>query len=286
MTEIVTQARSSSNAVRTHAFPVLEAGNLSFPEGRYALAFEPGKDRSSFVLRHRVEGAPLISRLIAEGAANYLCAVSSPISSYRRTYLSSDPSQRISWDTDDLGEPPLFTPMIVSVSCFDLTLDQIRDGVHDIWHDRSVSVVKGDRIALGRVVQLKSSILHLLSFHADRNLTGGTFFVDAEAEQGFRFRVNLDPRLHSFLKYAAKNRIRENIMTHIVAACLALLQREFRDDDDVDGGWRSHRNLRALADFLDSKNLPHWSDDDFRPERVATSLYPHALPPDQNGEDA
>ena len=285
MIEIVTLARSSSNGVRSLGFPVLEAGNISFPNGRYAIEFVPGADRASFVLKHRLEGAPLISRLLAEDKARYVCTVSSPISSYRRTHLSSSPSQPIQWDIEDLGEPPLFTPMIVSVASSEFLLDKTQDGVHDVWHDQRVILAKGSRLALGQVVQLRSSILHLLSFHANEELKDGTFFVDAETEQGFQFRVNLSTSLHAFLQYPSKGHTRKNIMTHIVTACLALLQRDFKEDSEEEGGWESHRNLKAFAEFLKSQKLHHWADPEFHPEQVATTLYPHTLPQQQNGQE-
>lgn len=286
MSEIVTLARSSGSSIRFHGFPTLEAGNLSFPAGRYTLDFKPGRDRSSFDLEHRIMDAPLISRLLKQGKACYVCAVSSPISSYRQTHVSDTSSQRIQWSTDDLGEPPLFTPMIVSVVACELQLDRERDGVHEVWHNQRVVLAKGNRLALGPVVQLRSSILQLLSLHVDEKLEDGAFFVAAETEQEFRFRVNLNPHLHGFLKHADKDGIRGNIMTHIVTACLSLLQRDFAKDDDEDGGWKSHRNLRMFAKALESKHLPHWNDESFRPEEVATSLHPHSLPRQQDGEDA
>lgn len=285
MSEIATLARSPSNAVRSHGFPVLEIGNLSFPNGRYSLDFKPGEDRASFVVKHRVEGAPLISRLLTEESARYVCAVSSPISSYRRTHVSSTPEQLIQWDTDDLGEAPLFTPMIVSVASCNLRLDQSRDGIHELWHGQHVALEKGSRLALGPVVQLRSSILRLLSLQADERLEDGSFFVDAETEGGFQFCVKLNPSLHAFLQYTDKGGNRDIIMTHIVTACLALPQRDFTEDDDEDGGWKSHRNLRAFADFLEDKKLPHWAEEGFRPEQVATSLYPHSVSLEQEEED-
>ena len=193
MSEIVTLARSASNAIRSHGFPVLEAGNISFPNGRYILEFEPGRDRASFVLRHRIEGAPLISRLLDEDKARYVCAVSSPTSSYRRTHVSRTASQHIEWDQNDLGEPPLFTPMVVSVASCKLLLREKQDGVHWIWDEQMVAIERGSRLALGHVVQLRSSILQLLSLHAKKDLGDGEFYVDAETEQGFQFRVNLSP---------------------------------------------------------------------------------------------
>ena len=286
MSEIVSIARSSSNAVRSHGFPVLETGNLSFPDGRYAVGFRPGEDRASFVLEHRIEGAPLISRLLQDKIARYVCAVSSPMSSYRQTHVSSTSPQRVQWDTEDLGEPPLFTPMIVSGASCELRLDRSQDGVHEIWHDKRIVFEKGSRIALGPVVQLRSSILQLLSFHANRELEDGRFVVVAEMEEGFRFRVDLNPRLHAFLKYTSKDSTRDHIMTHIVTACLSFLQRDFVTDDDDDGGWKSYRNLLAFADFLKDRNLPHWTDEEFRPEQVSTALYPHTVPQDHDGEEA
>ena len=75
-------------------------------------------------------------------------------------------------------------------------------------------------------------------------------------------------------------------MTHIVTACLALLQRDFQEDSEEDGGWKSLRNLRAFAEFLERENLGHWSDEEFFPEKVATKLYPHSLPEEFDGEES
>ena len=277
MSEIVTLAQETSNAVRAHGFPVLEAGNISFPNGRYIVKFTARGNRSSFDLTHRIEGARLISRLLEEGKALYVCAVSSPIASYRRTHAAKTPKQTIEWDESDLGEPPLFTPMIVSAIRERLRLSEQGDGVHVIWNDRVVEIETGSKLAVGHVVGLRSSILSLLWFNRDESLGDGEFHVDAETEHGFRFRVSLHPQLHDFLRYPSKDGARNHIMTHIVTACLALLQRGFGEDTGG-RGWRSHRNLRAFAESLEGKSLPHWSDDQFRPEEVATKLHPHVLP--------
>ena len=67
-------------------------------------------------------------------------------------------------------------------------------------------------------------------------------------------------------------------MTHIVSAALNELKQNYFKDDEEEGGWRSYPNLRALAEYLESGNLRHWSDDEFSAEEVATALYPHKLP--------
>ncbi len=268
-------APGPSNAVRSHDHPVLESGNLSFPGGRYLLDFLPQENRSSFVITHRIEGAALIKRMLEAGQARYACVVSSPISSYRRTHLSSEARHQVGWNSDDLGDPPLFTPMILCVEPQTITIDADRDGVHRIWHKQRIDVRKGSRLALGSVFQLQSSILQLLSLEEDTHLGEGQFFVDV-GEEPFRFRIKLSTELHKFLRFR-KDPIRNHIMTHIVTACFALLQKEYASDDG-DTGWQSFGNLRALADHLQHEGHVDWSDQEFHPERVATALYPHKLP--------
>ena len=203
------------------------------------------------------------------------CIVSSPISAYRQTHVSTDARHTVTWDSEDLGEAPLFTPVILCSESLEFTLSSVQDGVHPIWDNQKIVLHKGSRLALGSVIQLESSILHLLSFHEDARLNDGQFAVEAETEP-FRFRVNLSPGLHRFLRYPSDENHR-NIMTHIVTACLARLQRDYSDDDG-DSGWRTHRNLLAFAELLELENQEHWTEDGFRPEQVATALYPLQIP--------
>ena len=278
-------APGPSNSIRSDHHPILESGNLSFPRGRYALDFQLGDDRASCALTHRIQQAPLITRLVDAGQAQFACVVSSPISSYRKTHLSADARQTVTWRADDLGEPPLFTPMVLCVDSLDLTLDADTDGVHRIWHRHSITLHKGTRLALGSVIQLEASIIHLLSMQEDTTLQPGQFVIDAQTEP-FLFIVKLSPDLHRFLRYD-RSAHRSNIMTHIVTACLAHLQRQF-SHDDAESGWKSHRNLVAFADHLEDKQLGHWTHDDFQPEKVATALHrltlpdPDALPADES----
>ena len=277
-------APGPSNAIRSDHHPILESGNLAFPRGRYTLDFQPGDNRLSCTLIHRIEQAPLITRLIETGQAQYGCVVSAPVSSYRKTHLSADAQQTVSWRAEDLGEPPLFTPMVLCMETFQLTLDASADGLHRIWDGQAVTLHKGTRLALGSVIQFEASIIHLLSMQEDSSLQPGQFAVDPQTEP-FRFIVRLSAELHRFLRYDHSAH-RTNIMTHVVTACLALLQRQFGDDDD-ESGWKSHRNLVAFADHLANHQLGHWTDDDFQPEKAATALYRLIVPtPDTSQADA
>lgn len=270
-------ARGGSNAIRAHDHPILETGSLAFPKGRYTLDFAVGEDRSSCIIRHRIEGAPLVTRLLDERHARYVCIVSSPLSSYRQTHVAEEAEHEVRWNTAELGEPPLFTPTIVCWKAQEIMLNARKDGVHEIWDGQTVTLHKGSRLVLGSVLRLESSIEHLLSLHEDVRLKDGQFVVEDETEP-FRFRVNVSSNLHRFLRHRRDDH-RRNIMTHVVTACLGRLQHAYTQDDG-ESGWRSHRNLKAFAEHLDAKGLGHWTDDDFRPEKVATALYPHILPSD------
>lgn len=278
MTRIITAADSESNAVKSQRYPVLEAGNLSFPRGRYVVEVTPQQRRSGCLLEHDVQQAKLITRLLDQGAATYCCAVSSPVSSYRWVHFSAEALQKIGWNPGDMGEPPLFTPMIVASESRSVQLCSERDEVHRFWTGRTVKIEKGSRLAVGRVVRLKPTLLHLLRFNRDPELDAGRFRVDAES-QPFQFVVTVSADLHRFLQYDKGEASWGHIMTHIVTACFALLQRDFLTVGESDeDGWQVDRNLEALADFLEQKGLPHWEEaESFRPEEVATELYPHLL---------
>ena len=288
MDEIVTEAKAPSSAIRGHAFPMLESGNTSFPEGRYVIGFEQGADRNSFTVRHRIENAPLINNAIADGLAQFVCTVASPISSYRASHVSRSSTQVISWNSDDLGEPPMFTPMVVVTEPFEKTLNLEQDGVHELWNGRTVAFEQGMRLALSDVVLMRSSVLNMLLFERDPSLSDGEFRVEAEDREGFRFRAHLAADLHRFLKYDSGDPGRGHIITHVVSACFSVLKEQYAEDEDEEGGWQSYRGLRAMADTLKEHDLPHWSEDDFSPELAATRLYPHRVgesSSDDNHED-
>ena len=258
----------------------MERGNSSFAEGVYAIELEHAEVGKSFELTHEISGAALITRWIAERKVLFACAVAAPASAYRKLHVSETPAQSVSWDPDDFGEPPKFTPLIVAARDISHTIDAQADGVHSLWDGRRVELSKGARVALFPPFALQSGMMGLLKFHMDESMDSGRFRVQANNEGGFGISVYMAQDLFAYLQRGAQRQdaTGANVMTHIVSAALNLLKNEHCKDDDEDGGWRSHPNLRALAEHLESNDLPHWSDDDFSAEEVATALHPHKLP--------
>ena len=199
MIEIPTEAAAAANTIGSHSHPVLEEGNLSFPRGRYIVGFVSREDGPSFELVHRLEEAGLISRLLRQGKARYACVVSSPRSFYRRTHLSDLPRHTIAWNPQELGEPPLFTPMILSTRPQQLVLNADGDDVHPAWNGVSLAISTGTRLALGHVFDLRSSVMQMIRMEADDSLEGHRFRVQAQSEP-FAFVVKASPTLYRYVE--------------------------------------------------------------------------------------
>lgn len=276
MKEIITRANQPTSVVRAHGYPSLESGNISYPNGRYVVGFQEGNDNSSFELTHRVEGAELIVQAIDHGRVEFVCTVASPISSYRVSYSSKANTQNIQWDVNDLGEPPMFTPMIVVMEPFTMKLDKDQHNVHELWHGRTVVFERGMRLALSDVVALHSSMIHMLLFELDPDKSDGEFLVEPEiTEDEFFFRVRLAEDLHKYLQVNSGDASRSHILTHIVSACFSLLHSRSHQHQEDEVELQNYRGLQAIAQTLADHGLPHWSEDEFSPEFAATSLYPH-----------
>ena len=272
---------SGSDLVRIFPYPVLQEGNLSFPQGEYSPKIETSADGCSATVRHVLDGAPLITRLIGEKRAACACSVSIPVTSYRRVHRSEDDVQQIAWNEGVVGEPAILHPVVVCLERLqcDLSPD---DGVGEAWCGRNVVFEAGAKIALGSFFRTSSSFQSLLSVVRDPELGPGQLFVEPGSEDGFNFTVHVATDLHDFLqRWGGEERHlhRNSIFTHVVSRCLELLATEYgKEGGDGEEGWRCHRNLVALAAELENRGLPIWDDDSFVPEKVATALYPHAVP--------
>ena len=273
-TEIRVRSSDPSASSRAFPWPVLEAGNNSFPNGAYTVTCADKERGKSFELRHKVHGAALIEQWLQQDKLDFVCAVASPRSMYRTIHKSDTPKQLIAWQQQDLGEFPMFTPMIVARESIQHTAVAESDGLNQIWDGRELLLPKGARIVVGLTFKFKSGISGILDFSLDKSLGQGRFKVQPSYEDGFKFKVRLASDLHQHLRHRRGDLVGENIMVHIVSAAFSVLQREY-DTDDGDEGWQSFRNLIGLAEMLEQNELSHWSDDNFQPELAATTLYPH-----------
>ena len=276
-TEIRIRASDPGSSSRAFPWPVLETGNSSYENGIYSVVCEDNKPGESFLLRHSVQNAPLLQKWAESKRLTFVCTVASPRSMYRTLQVSLVPEHLVKWDTTDLGEHPMFTPILVTRDEIAHVVDAETDGLNRIWHGKELFLPKGARVAVGPTFKFQSGISGLLDFNLDENLAPGQFRVEDSSEDGFKFKVHLATDLHEHLHSHRQELVGRNIMAHIVSAALGILKRNYTTDNEEEG-WKSSHNLLGLAELLEEKGLGHWADDEFRPEQAATCLYPHKLP--------
>ena len=267
-----------SDMVRAFPFPVLEEGNLSFPDGEYIpdIIFE---DDYSATIIHKVQTAPLIERFVKEEMAKCCCTVSVPKTGYRKLFQESGFSQKIKWDSNWVGEPPILRPFIVCAVETEHTL-QAEDGVHSLWVDRTVKFKKGAKIAIGPDFRPRSSMESLLSIDRDESLKPGQVLINPVTEQGFYFSVKVASDLYEFLRNPGEGNLKKHshsILIHAVSTCMSILANEYSSEGS-DESWQSYSNLLVLAEEMERKKLTLWYEDNFHPEEAATLLYPHPVP--------
>ena len=278
-TEISIRGSDLNPSSRAFHWPVLEAGNRSYQDGVYSVVFEEKERGRSFTILHQVQAAQLIEEWMKAGKLNFICSVASPRSMYRGIHVSNTPQQTIEWVQEDLGEPPMFTPMLVTREEIRHTVDSKTDGLNPIWDGREIILNAGARVAVGQTFKFQSGLNGILEFNKDEELAPGQVRVEPSSENGFTFKVYLAPNLYNHLRYRRKEMPGTNIMVHVVSTALGILQKDYSDAADEDGtGWQSYRNLVGLADLLQRHGAGLWSDENFKPELAATILYPHPVP--------
>ena len=278
---------TTSQTVRAFPYPLLEPGNLSFPDGEYAPELQVLGD-GSVSIEHNLSGVPLIQYMLDERQAVQACVFSVPITGYRRLFISDSAgsSQTIKWDNDWVGEPPFLHPLIL---CSETVTHKLKesDGVHQTWAGQTLIFEKGAKIALGPHYRLVSSLQSLLSIDLDEQLSSGQIKVMECSEGGFTFKVGVAQDLHAFLKNNQKQGGKHyhqcrSIYTHAVSSCFSLLHRSYKEEGD----WAYYRNLQSLAEEMERQGLGTWSDDNFCAEEAATKIYRHVVPPEEDdGQD-
>ena len=276
----------AGEVLRALPYPVLEDGNLSYPKGEYTVDTDLHEDGASVSIRHKIQSAPFLDRILSQGQAKYGCLVSVPLTGYRKLNLSSDAHQRVQWDMAVVGEPPMLRPLIVSVTEI-LHSFEADDGVAEAWQGRKIKVPKGARLASRGYLRASSSLFELLEINQDQNLPDGSFEVKPCEDDGFYFKVSVASNLSLFLRNSGGHEDhRRSILTHIVNRCFEILKQDYsgQDDDGEAAEWEQFRNLKALSHELSRHDLPAWDEDGFPADKVATQLYPHQPSPPESEE--
>ena len=260
-------------------YPTIEDGNLAFPQGEYDASFLISGENEG-ILKHKLEGAPFIQRLINQGKAEFACLVFAPSMGYRELQRTEtkNPRQKIHWHLEIVGKEqfPMLGPVILYVgddSNYKLTEE---DGVAPSWQNKEIYIPRGARLAKGRYLRQSTTILKLLSFNPDENMKPGSFTV-TERTRGSRFYFSLDahPDIFKLLQLEG-NKLRDSIITHAISGCFNLLLKDtYRSsNEDDEERWRQYPDLVALSDYLIKQTGKDWNDPKFDPIKAATEIRP------------
>ncbi len=282
-----------STEVRALPYPVLKEGNLSWPQGSYEASVEVRSDRVSATVSHNLSEVPFLEQALRDGHAQYACAVSIPITNYRKLHLTGEANQVVTWESDFCGEAPRLLPMVIAVQEMRHVFGP-EDGISRVWQGRELTIPKGARLAQEEYWGDDSSMENLIEVLLDENLSPGSFKVVDSSELGYYFKVHAAKDLHRFLQDRRgqsnhRNTIfdhRNSILTHIASRCLEILATNYggdKKDEDEEGGWRTYQNLRGLAALLEQREQRLWDEDGFNADEVATVLYPHKPPQESEG---
>ena len=278
----------SANNIRIHNYPSLEEGNIAFPNAQYSIEHRRGANEAELILKHCIKSAGLIQDLLKSNDAEYACAISSPKTGYRVLYRSPTNEQRLSWNVEECGDPPCFTPMILIVkdTAAPIILNKEHHDVHQVWHNQRLLLRKGSRLAVLPPFRLVNPDLSgMVVFSPDLDMEHGELRAESSGGQDFVFRVYCHPNFLAHIRRFEGGRLASwNIDPLVVTACFSILQKKYAKDNG-DEGWKSYSNLRRLAELLEDNDCEHWSYEDFDPLRAATALYPYKWPLEASVDD-
>ena len=271
-----------SSTVRSLPYPALEDGNFSFPNGSYDVSTQLlGNSGTKVRLKHEISNAPFIDKLVNDGDAKCACLVSVPKTGYRKLYITDSRSQEIEWNLDIAGEPPMLRPVVLYIGNEKAYTLNRRDGVAEVWQKQKISLYKGARLASGRYLRPSISIQSLLTVKQKEEMKAGSFTVVPNTNEGFYFTMYAASDIFNFVQNPQGNiELRGSILTHAVSQCFSILERDYGVEigDESEDQWSQHKNLVALAEWLDAQDMPKWFDDDFDPVCTATELYQIRIP--------
>ncbi len=267
-----------ANVVHSLPYPALDDGNLSYPDGIYNVEAKSLKGGASVQISHQLEKAGFIDSLLNQGKAKYGCLLAVPVTGHRSLSLSTNSVQTVEWDLGVVGEPPIIRPIIIATETVKYKFTDT-DDVAGIWVGKEIQIPKGARLARGKYLRSVSSFQSLLDIRENPDLEDGTFVVEANENDGFKFTINVASDVYNFINHSNSDlALYRSIGAHMVSRCFSILQEEQGLDDEYEK-WTDHSNLRMLSGLLEENNLPHWSEDEsFKPEQVALQLYPLILP--------
>ncbi len=270
---------------------MMQPGLMDYVDGEYKV-IDLDSMVDSISVHHSLKGDSLVSQYVLEGKAVFATEVSSPHSTYRKTFKheweETEPSlevkQSFSVDREKMDGPVFYRPLVAvkeSIKEERIRL-QAEHGVHELFYGQEMLIRPGTILARDVFWNSEDYRLNLFEIDENKNLKKGSFEVKEVPDKGFYFRVELAPDLYRFVKNARGDQydFKEAILTFAFSEGLNIIYRDYREED----AWTKHLALRSLYERIHEEGLDAWDSDNFKPEKIVTTLKPinGALRDDEN----
>lgn len=273
-------------------WPILSPHSLDYVKGSYETenTFE---SNSSTRVRHTLVGDNLVRRLVIRGRAQFAVEVAAPHSAYRAIEIAKEQSashatQLVEWANTNCCDPVSIRPLVVfdRGSHHRITLDSVEDGVHSVWHRKEIVIQPGAILAREHFFRPASGLSILrLAVDDQAKIPEGAFTVETTEVDGFVFKVRMHKKLFEDLQTPGTSiDHRDSILTGALVSGLAMIRRDYTNNDRDGGEWTQYPNLRILEKLLRENGVSTWEDDQFDPAFAATVLKPIVFSPDQSNE--
>ena len=246
--------------------PVLleDGSSLDWPNASYVPDVRIG-DRFASV-NHHLEGAAVLSELVAQGAARWAVELRCPKTMLARTTIGQVSQQTVRWEDSEVDGPAWLIPGLLVTGPVRLP---DTGGLNELWREAQLEVPAGYWLARGdprRVTPLTDS---LLRFQRDESLAEGRMMTAPDRSSGsLRFVVRCALDVH---RQVERNN-RSVWLAALISVC-GLFGREFRaGGDDSPGESDLADELRFR---LEQADVATWDDTDrYDPAAAATALEP------------
>ena len=283
-----------SQTAQSYPFPVLGPDRMDYaPDAAYTTSEWRVADNRAH-LRHQIIGDNYVSRMVAEGRAQFGVAVVMRATMYRRTFIADSNGELsaaqlipIEKSSRSIELPKLMPMVIYTGDNQSVTADETM-GLDKLWLGRQFSLPKGAILARGQDLEFEPSLEQLLRVKKNPHLEEGELRVEiATADSGY-FVVDVHPRLFDSMRSAqaaggGKRHHLNSILTHALHAGFAQLAHRFNEKDEE---IQTLENFQSVKRQLDELGVVAWDDqEDFDPCKAACAYYPHLLEVNLNKDD-
>ena len=271
-------------------YPILHPESHDYHIGSEYKTEHQNESENRIIVSHEIQGKNLVSRLLANGDAQFAIEVSSPYSIYRRIELAKPIGevtfrQKIEWNSDEVCSPCYIRPLVLvnAETSVEHRLCSTLDSVNALWHGRNIRLSPSSIIAHnGFFVSTSGLSIVRLVPDSEATIPEGGYSVRPVETEGYYFRVVMHESLFKSCQQvnspASFNHL-NSMLTGALACGLSKIHLEFGYGGSNGRDWMEFPNLRELHRVIKEHGLPNWDEEDFDPALTATTLTPIVFAP-------